>query len=143
MSELDLKQTKLRSLIPNRPFPWDWGMRCLNTLARLALLCSRSPVSPSLCMPGCSVVIRSLRPRELKPISLLCSWNIPPRMLGWVAISSSRWSSAPKDWTCISCVSFIADGFITRWAVREAPFTLMSFYTFLFSLPSLAYPLQC
>ena len=41
MSELDLKQTKLRSLIPNRPFPWDWGMCWLNTLARLASLCSR------------------------------------------------------------------------------------------------------
>ena len=43
------------------------------------------------------------------------------RTLGWVAISP------PKDWTCISCVSFIADGFITYWTIRETTFTSMSF----------------
>ena len=30
------------------------------------------------------------------------------RILGWVAMSSSRGSSQPRDWTCISCISCIA-----------------------------------
>ena len=39
------------------------------------------------------------------------------RILEWVAISFSR-GSWPRDWTCISCVSCIAEGFFTRWAIR-------------------------
>ena len=35
------------------------------------------------------------------------------RMLEWVAISSYRRSSWPRDWTCVSCDSCIADGFFT------------------------------
>ena len=39
------------------------------------------------------------------------------RILEWVAICSSRGSSQPKDWTG---VSWIAGGFFTSWAIREA-----------------------
>ena len=39
------------------------------------------------------------------------------RILEWVAISFSRGSSWPRDWTSISC---IGDGFLTIWATREA-----------------------
>ena len=39
------------------------------------------------------------------------------RILEWVAISFSRASSLPRDWTLVSC---IASGFCTCWAVREA-----------------------
>ena len=35
------------------------------------------------------------------------------RILEWVAISSSRWPSQPRDRTCISCVSCIAGRFFT------------------------------
>ena len=41
------------------------------------------------------------------------------RILEWVAISFSRGSSPPRDWTQISC---IAGGFFANWATREAPF---------------------
>ena len=37
-------------------------------------------------------------------------------ILEWVAISFSRWSSQPGDWTH---VSLIAGGFFTSWATRE------------------------
>ena len=36
------------------------------------------------------------------------------RILEWVAISSSRGSSRPRDGTHVSCVSCMADGFFTR-----------------------------
>ena len=35
------------------------------------------------------------------------------RILEWVAVSSSRGSSPPRDWTCISYISCIAGGFFT------------------------------
>ena len=35
------------------------------------------------------------------------------RVLKWVAISSSRGSSQPRDQTCISCISHFADKFFT------------------------------
>ena len=41
----------------------------------------------------------------------------PARIVEWVAISSSRGSSQPRDCTHISC---IADRFFTVWATREA-----------------------
>ena len=45
------------------------------------------------------------------------------RILEWGTISFSRASSQPKDQTCISCVSWIAGGFFTHWAISaEAPF---------------------
>ena len=44
------------------------------------------------------------------------------RILEWVAISSSRGSSHPGDWTHISCASCIAGRFFTHWATWEALF---------------------
>ena len=40
------------------------------------------------------------------------------RILEWVAISFSRGSSWPRDWSRIAC---IAGGFFTVWATRETP----------------------
>ena len=39
------------------------------------------------------------------------------RILEWVTMRSSRVSSQPRDWTQ---VSYIAGGFFTIWATREA-----------------------
>ena len=44
------------------------------------------------------------------------------RILGWVAMPSSRGSSPPRDGTHTSSISCIADGFFTHWATWEAPF---------------------
>ena len=41
------------------------------------------------------------------------------RILEWIAISSSRGSSQPRNQTCISCVSCILGGFFICWAIRE------------------------
>ena len=40
------------------------------------------------------------------------------RILEWAAIFSSKGSSQPRDWICIS---YTAGGFFTIWAIREAP----------------------
>ena len=41
----------------------------------------------------------------LKPIRLLCPWNIPGRILEWVAIPFYRGSSQPRDRTPISSIA--------------------------------------
>ena len=66
-----------------------------------------------------------------KPCSTLATpWTVcsPPgssvhgilqaRILEWVAISFSRGSSWPRDWTQVSCT---AGSFFTDWATKEAP----------------------
>ena len=43
------------------------------------------------------------------------------RILQWVAISSSRGSSWPRDWNWISCISWISDEFITSEGSFKTP----------------------
>ena len=42
------------------------------------------------------------------------------RILKWVSMPSSKGSSWPRDWTCISCISCTVGGFFTQWATWEA-----------------------
>ena len=53
------------------------------------------------------------------------------KILEWVAFYSSRGSSQPRDWTCVSCVSCIAGRFFTCWGIREA----LDIFCLLVSLP--------
>ena len=46
------------------------------------------------------------------------------RILEWVAISYSRGSSRPRDWTWVSCVFCNAGGFFTRWDIGEVIFLI-------------------
>ena len=43
------------------------------------------------------------------------------RILKQVVISSSRWSSQPRDQTCVPCNSCLADRFFTSWVTGETP----------------------
>ena len=63
-----------------------------------------------------SGVSDSLQPRGLQPTRLLCPWIFQARVLEWIAISFSRGSSQPRDWTR---VSRIVDRRFTIWATRE------------------------
>ena len=67
--------------------------------------CSRSAMSDSLL------------PHGLQPTRHLHPWDFPGRVLEWVAISFSRGSSQPRDWTRVSS---IAGRFFTVWVTREA-----------------------
>ena len=64
-----------------------------------------------------SVVSDSLWPHGLQSARLFCLRDFPGKNPEWVAISSSRGSSQPRDKTQ---VSGIADRFFTIWATREA-----------------------
>ena len=43
------------------------------------------------------------------------------RRLECIAISFSRGSSLPRNWTQVSCISYIAGGSFTHWATWKAP----------------------
>ena len=53
------------------------------------------------------------------PGSSVCG-TFQARILEWVAISSSRGSFWPRDWTCISCVSYIGRQIPYYWATWES-----------------------
>ena len=55
-------------------------------------------------------------PMDCSPPGSSVHGILQARILEWVAISSSRESSQPRDWIWVSC---IADGFFTFWATRE------------------------
>ena len=64
------------------------------------------------------------------------------RILEWVAISSSKESSRPRDQTHISCVSCIGRWILYHWATREAPYKLY-FPTFIQVFSLRENPLLC
>ena len=55
-----------------------------------------------------------------KGFRLICQGILQARILEWIAISFSRGSSQPRDWTQVSC---IVGRFITIWATRETQHT--------------------
>ena len=52
-----------------------------------------------------------------EPIRLLCPWGLLARILEWAAILSSRGSSQPRDWACISC---IGRHILCHWAAWDS-----------------------
>ena len=59
-------------------------------------------------------------PIDCSPPGSSDSGLLQARILERVAVPSSRGSSPPRDWTCISYVSCIAAGFLYHWATWEA-----------------------
>ena len=95
--------------------------------APLTGLWSESHVSP-LGLHACwvtSVVSNSATLwTEAHQDPLLMGFSRQEYWLEWVAIPSSRGSSCPRDWTCISCSSCIAGGFFTTKPPGKPPFPL-------------------
>ena len=58
-------------------------------------------------------------PMDCKPPGSSVHGIPQARILKWVAISSSRRSSWPRDWTWISCASCIGRQILYHWATRQ------------------------
>ena len=54
---------------------------------------------------SCSVVSNSFRPTDYSPPGSFVHGISQARILEWVAISFSRRSSWPRDWTWVSCIA--------------------------------------
>ena len=63
-------------------------------------------------MCDCSVVSDSCYPMDFSQPGFSVYRIFQAGILEWVDISTSRWSSRPKDRTHISCVSYIAGEFL-------------------------------
>ena len=50
------------------------------------------------------------------------------RILEWIAISFSRESSQPRDWTCVSCISCIGRWILYHWATWKPICILEAFF---------------
>ena len=75
-----------------------------------------------------SVMYDSATPRTVcSPPGSSVHEILQAKILEWVAISSSKGSFRPRDWTRVSC---IACRFFTVWATREAPWILYGFIQF-------------
>ena len=68
-------------------------------------LCLVAQLCPTLCDP-----------MDCSPPGSSVHGILEARILEWVAISFSRGSSWPRDWTLVSC---IAGGFFTVWITRD------------------------
>ena len=73
---------------------------------------SRACLVTQSCLTLCDPLDYSLPVSSVHRISLT-------RILKWVAISSFRGSSQPRDWTHVSCVSCIAGRLFILWAIEE------------------------
>ena len=69
-----------------------------------------------------SVMSDSLQPHDCSPPGSSVHGILQARILEWVAMSSSRESSQPRNWTQ---VSHIAGGFFTIWATGEGIYLYM------------------
>ena len=79
---------------------WFWALPRGHWACALCAQSCPTPCDPMDCSPPVSSVHGILQ----------------ARILEWLAISSCRGSSWPRDWTCFSCVSCIAGRFFTCWA---------------------------
>ena len=76
-----------------------------------------------LCIVLCSAAQSCLTlcdPVDCSPPGSSVQGVLPARILEWVAMTSSRGPSQPRDWTCITCVSCTVVRFFTHWATWEA-----------------------
>ena len=77
---------------------------------------SRTGVSAILSTTHIVPVVQSLSHVQLSDLPGSSLHGVFQTILEWIAISFSRVSSQPRDWTCISCIEMRS-----HWATREAP----------------------
>ena len=124
---------------------WEWN----HYGKQYAVLCLVTQLCPTVCDPmdcslpgssvhgdspgkntgvGCHALLQGIFPIQrsnpglphCRQILYCLSHQGSPRILEWVAMSFSRESSQPRNWTEVSCIS---GRFFTSWATREAPKT--------------------
>ena len=82
-----------------------------------------SGVCVSVCAQSCPTLCD---PMDCSPSGSSVHGVFQETILEWVAISSSRGSSRPKDWTCISLASCIGGRILYHRDTCEAPELLLS-----------------
>ena len=79
-----------------------------------------TPMSQPVCVLSCSVVTDSLQSMNCSPSGSSVRGILQARILEWVAVSSSRGSSQPRDQICVFCVSCIGRQILYHCITWEA-----------------------
>ena len=121
-----------RSCLPLHP--WDFSWECsfnrvpFSSWSLHLGTCNRGHLSGEHCKQlvkvsqSCPTLCD---PMHCRPPGSSVHGILQAKILEWVAISSSRESSWPRDQTQVSC---FAGRFFTIWATREAPWTIRNFH---------------
>ena len=83
------------------------------------------------CVHACSAVKLCLilcHPMNRSPLSSSVHGIFQARILEWVATSSSRGSSWPRDRTRVSCISCTGRWVLYHWATWEAPYPYLHMF---------------
>ena len=91
-------------------------------------VCFSSSLCSQLCLTLCD-------PKDCSPPGSSVHGILKARMLEWVAISSSRGTSPPRDQTCMSSVSCIAGGLFTTKSHQGISY-IHIYFLFFFGFPS-------
>ena len=99
---------------------WSLNLSCIFGLSQMEMSSSLLQCQNSMFMCLCAQLYPTLcKPMDYNPPGSSVFGIFEARILEWVAISFSRGSSWPRDQTHVSCVSSIASGHFTQWAIRE------------------------
>ena len=86
------------------------------------------PISKAvLCAQSCLTLCN---PIYCSPLVSSAHGNFQARILKWVANSSSRGSSWPRDWTQVFCASCIGRQILYHWATWQVPSTAITITKF-------------
>ena len=96
------------------PTLWPLNFRCPVLHLKIMLNTYSLAVLFSLVAQWCPALFE---PRDYSPPGSSVHGILQARILEWVAISSSRGSSPPRDWTFVFC---IGRQILCHWATREA-----------------------
>ena len=105
--------------------PSHYGTLHKNKIAPLIIKSYHSEVSQTMKKKkrkekGCAQSCLSLcNPMDCSPLGSSVHGIFQARILEWGAISYSRRSSWPRDWTCVSCVSCIGRWILYHWTTWE------------------------
>ena len=83
---------------------------------------------------SCSVTSDSWQPHDCSLLGSSVHGIFPARILEWVVISSSRESSGPRGWTCVSCIGRYI---LNHWTAREDPHRLSFHFVGFFAVQNL------
>ena len=95
----------------------EWRASCPNIFTK-HMLCVRH------CSRHCAKSLQScltLQPYGLEPVRLLCPWDSPGKKSGVGFHALLQGISQPRDWTHISCGSYIGGGFFFTTEPPEKP----------------------
>ena len=93
------------------------GFSSHNVNSTITQLCVCVRSVAKLCLTLCD-------PMDYSPPGSSAHGLFQARVLQWAAISSSRGSSQPRDWTHVSCISCTVRQILDHWATWEAHSTL-------------------